>query len=96
MNKPRPNRNQTARSRRGLAEEQSTMDDVLCARLGKSAFVSVSDVAAAVEISIMTVLSWIHAKKIEAIEVSSGKSRPHYRILTASVLKFLKSRTITP
>jgi hypothetical protein len=58
-------------------------------RLGHRAFVSVSLVASACDVSVMTVFSWIQSGVVEARNVSVAE-RPYYRIFAPSVIRFFE------
>lgn len=68
---------------------EGTFQGELKKRLGHRAFVSVSLVASACDVSVMTVFSWIQAGVIDARNVSVA-DRPYYRIYAPSVIKFLE------
>ncbi len=73
------------------ADPSGTMVGQIRAQFGKRKFVSVSDVAAAVNVGSRTVLAWKEAGLIEGINVGSGK-KPYFRISGPSVIKFLEKR----
>lgn len=58
-------------------------------RLGHRAYVSVSHVATACDVSVMTVFTWIQSGVIEARNVSLAP-RPYYRIFAPSVIRFFE------
>lgn len=60
-------------------------------RLGHRAFVSISLVASACDVSAMTVQSWREAGLIESVNVSATQ-KPYYRIHAPSILRFFERR----
>jgi hypothetical protein len=68
---------------------ESSFQGELRKRLGHRAFVSVSLVASACDVSVMTVFSWIQSGEIEARNVSVAP-RPYYRIFAPSVIRFFE------
>lgn len=65
--------------------------DELRKRLGHRAFVSVSLVATACDVSVMTVQSWRESGLIESVNVSAS-GKPYYRIHAPSVIRFFERR----
>ena len=82
-----------AQSELGLpADPSGTMVGQIRTQFGSRSFVSVSDVAAAVNVSCRTVLAWREAGLIEGINVGSG-DKPYFRISGPSVLRFSEKRS---
>lgn len=83
----------TEQSDLGIPDDPGgTMVSQIRTQFGSRSFVSVSDVAAAINVSCRTVLAWREAGLIEGINVGSG-DKPYFRISGPSVVRFFEKRS---
>lgn len=77
------------------ATQAQTMLGRIRGQFAHKGFVSVSDVAAACNVSCRMVLAWREEGLITGIDVSS-RSKPYYRIFAPSVVEFFEKRSAMP
>jgi hypothetical protein len=61
-------------------------------KLPRADWVSVSDVAISINVSVTTVYSWLDEGLIQHVNASANKDRQYYRIYRPSVIAFFKAR----
>lgn len=77
------------------AGKAQTMLGRIRGQFGHKGFVSVSDVAAACNVSCRMVLAWREAGLIDGLNVGSGE-KTYYRIFAPSVVTFFETRSSQP